>query len=248
MSADAPPMLAESAAAALIVPATGMGIGSAELRAAGVPADIWQGGIVLDAVAGRGRVRRVALPDGGYAVVRHYHRGGALARWFGDRYWYSGAEHTRCFSEFRLLEKLQRKGLPVPEPLAARFQRSGPWYRADLAMRELQAVRSLHALLREAHGSLPKLAGHVGTTIGRFHRAGVWHADLNAHNVLVDDASQVFLIDFDRGELRVPRRTWQRANLHRLWRSLQRLGHTAAEAFQQQFWMPLLAAHAQVLR
>lgn len=245
MPADATPPRPDPAEASLLTPATGMAQGSAELRAAGVADDVWQAGIVLDEVAGRGDVRRVALADGSVAVVRHYRRGGAIARWLGDRYWFSSAERTRCFAEYRLLEKLQRKGLPAPQPLAARYQRTGPWYRADLAMRELPDMRSLHRRLQEAAQALPtRLGAAVGDVIGRFHRAGVWHADLNAHNVLLDAEDDAWLVDFDRGEFRVPRRMWQQSNLHRLQRSLVKLGHAGQAEFDTVFWQPLLRAHA----
>src|SRR6185312_24099 len=63
--------------------------------------------------------------------------------------------------------------------------------------------------------------------VGRFHRAGIWHADLNAHNVLVSPAG-LHLIDFDRGRQRAPAAGWRLANLRRLRRSLLKLGAAAA--------------------
>lgn len=247
-AARCPDRAPAASAARLLRPATGLVQGSAELRAAGVGDEIWERGIVLEAVGGRGGLQRVALQSGVTALVRHYRRGGAMARWLGDRYWFTAADRTRCFAEFRLLEQLQRKDLPAPRPLAARFQRSGPWYRADLAMQELPGVESLHVWLGRLTGAQADLVGRrVGTTIGRFHQAGIWHADLNAHNVLLDAERVVWLVDFDRGEFRVPRRMWQQANLHRLRRSLKKLGHARRPGFEQDFWKPLLAAHAAAL-
>ncbi|HVF34656.1 MAG TPA: lipopolysaccharide kinase InaA family protein, partial [Candidatus Saccharimonadia bacterium] len=69
-----------------------------------------------------------------------------------------------------------------------------------------------------------------GDTIRRFHDAGVWHADLNAHNVLRDEAGAFWLLDFDRGWLAPPRERWRRANLARLERSLRKVGLRAALA------------------
>jgi 3-deoxy-D-manno-octulosonic acid kinase len=68
----------------------------------------------------------------------------------------------------------------------------------------------------------------IGDTLGRFHREGVFHADLNAHNVLLDADEAVWLIDFDRGALRASGTEWKRANLSRLFRSLQKIGATDA--------------------
>jgi 3-deoxy-D-manno-octulosonic acid kinase len=42
--------------------------------------------------------------------------------------------------------------------------------------------------------------------IARFHRAGVWHADLTAHNILLEVRGVPWLLDFDRGRIRPHRR------------------------------------------
>ena len=89
-----------------------------------------------------------------------------------------------------------------------------------------------------------ELARETGALVARFHRAGIWHADLNAHNVLVT-SSALHLIDFDRGRLRVLAEGWRLANLERLHRSLLKLGAAAQgeEAFRNTVWTPLLDAY-----
>ena len=62
----------------------------------------------------------------------------------------------------------------------------------------------------------------IGSCVRRFHDAGVCHADLNAHNVLLDADGGVHLVDFDRGSIRAPG-AWRTANLARLERSLAKL-------------------------
>lgn len=235
------------ASAALLIPAPGLGPHSAELRASGTEDAIWQPGVALNDIGGRAAVQRVTL-ESATAIVRHYRRGGWLARLLADRYWFNGSENTRCFCEFRLLAALHAHGLPVPRPLAARYQQQWFWYRADLATVELAGTRSLHRALSEPGLDRADLGARVGATIARFHRLGVWHADLNAHNILVDGDAQVYLIDFDRGELRAPQARWQQANLQRLQRSCQRLGHAGQPWFAGGFWAPLLAAHGAGLR
>ncbi len=86
----------------------------------------------------------------------------------------------------------------------------------------------------------------VGGAIARFHAAGAYHADLNAHNVLLTDA-EVWLVDFDRGELREPARLWQQANLARLQRSLHKLGaaREGRAVFAHTLWHPLMVAYEQ---
>jgi 3-deoxy-D-manno-octulosonic acid kinase len=61
----------------------------------------------------------------------------------------------------------------------------------------------------------------VGSSIARLHRAGVDHADLNAHNILIT-RNTVTVIDFDRGRVRPPG-AWSTRNLERLQRSLAKI-------------------------
>ena len=51
---------------------------------------------------------------------------------------------------------------------------------------------------------------------------GVYHADLNAYNIQIDDSGKFFLLDFDRGEFREPG-VWRQKNIARLHRSLQKI-------------------------
>lgn len=189
---------------------------------------------------GRGSAAFIRTPVG-EGVLRHYHRGGLMARLGRDRYLWAGENRTRAFREFRLLVKLANLGLPVPQPLAARYVRAGLHYRADLLTRRIADAHTLAERL--AGGTLTvSLAQAVGYAIAAFHRAGAWHADLNAHNVLVDAAGKAWLIDFDRGRLRRPDRAWQEANLARLRRSFDKLGAARFDGFDARFWHPLMAA------
>jgi 3-deoxy-D-manno-octulosonic acid kinase len=62
--------------------------------------------------------------------------------------------------------------------------------------------------------------------VARFHRAGLDHADLNAHNLLFDAPERGWMIDFDRSKLRIPATAWREGNLLRLQRSLRKLRGT----------------------
>ena len=191
------------------------------------------------ATGGRGSAMFVDAPFGSCAL-RHYRRGGMAARVFGDRYLWTGPERTRSFAEFRLLAEIARLGLPGPAPVAARYRKSGPFYRADLITRRIADARTLAECL--AGGRLDaELAYETGALVARFHRAGIWHADLNAHNVLVT-SSALHLIDFDRGRLRAPAEGWRLANLQRLHRSLVKLSRPGHEidVFERDIWKPLL--------
>ena len=166
---------------------------------------------------GRGGAWFIDFNDGD-ALLRQYLRGGMIAAFNRDRHLWRGITHVRSFAEFRLLRALRAKKLPVPMPFAAWYRREGLHYRAAILMQRLHDVRSL-ASLAEAGGA-PWEA--VGQLVARFHRAGLEHADLNAHNLLFDGQGRGWMIDFDRSRLRIPASGWREANLLRLQRSLRK--------------------------
>lgn len=198
------------------------------------------------ASGGRGGITFARTQHGSWAL-RHYRRGGMVARVMGDRYLWNGAERTRSFAEFRMLAELSGKGLNVSRPVAARYQRNGAHYRADLITHYIPDAQTLaHRLGNDGLDSA--IAERVGRTVARLHAAGAYHADLNAHNVLVD-ARNVWLIDFDRGELRSPQRGWQLDNLSRLRRSLVKVGaaRNGEATFEREIWQPLMQAYDKSL-
>jgi 3-deoxy-D-manno-octulosonic acid kinase len=207
----------------------------------------WRERAALNTQAGgRGGVAMISTPAG-ECVLRHYRRGGMVAAVMDDRYLWTGADRTRGFTEFRLMQVMARLELPTPQVVAARYQRLGLYYRADLITRRIPDTQTLAECL--AGGRLDAgLAQEVGALVARFHQAGVWHADLNAHNVLIAPAG-LYLIDFDRGCIRAPEQGWRMANLQRLRRSLFKLG-AAAEgetAFDQKIWTPLMYGYERTL-
>lgn len=196
---------------------------------------------------GRGGVAVIETPVG-ECVLRHYHRGGLVAKFSADKYLWQGAARTRSFAEFRLLGQLRAMGLPVPVPVASRYCRDGLRYSADLITARIADARTLAECL--AHGDLDAvLAEAVGVLVARFHRAGVWHADLNTHNVLLAPGG-LYLIDFDRGKLRSPAARWQAANLQRLRRSLLKedAGESDPAAFEEELWQPLLRGYQRAIQ
>jgi len=210
-------------------------------------ADHWRGlGALSTQSGGRGGVAIIHTPAG-ECVLRHYRRGGMVARLMGDRYLWIGADRTRSFQEFRLLQAMAKRQLPVPQVVAARYRRAGLYYQADLITRRIADAHTLAESLIQGRLDA-ELAGEVGALVARFHRAGVWHADLNAHNVLIAPTG-LYLVDFDRGRLRVPQQSWRAANLQRLRRSLLKLGAAArGEAvFDQTIWTPLMDGYEETL-
>lgn len=198
-------------------------------------------GELMEVTAGRGAAWFIA--GSGRWVLRHYRRGGLIARVSADRYVWSGEERVRAFAEWRLLAELTRLGLPVPKPIAARYQRVGLTYRCDLITERISDARPLSAVL-----SLAPLAERtwreVGAAVARLHAAGADHADLNAHNILVGGGGAISIIDFDRGRLRNPG-AWARKNLSRLHRSLEKIARRLPpDRFSAAAWQWLIAGYA----
>jgi 3-deoxy-D-manno-octulosonic acid kinase len=181
---------------------------------------VWQRqGLLMGTAQGRGAAAFVQGPGGAF-VLRHYRRGGLPARISDDCYVWTGLGRSRAWREWHLLCTLRSHGLPVPEPVAVQVERSGLCYRADIVTARIVGESLAERLARE-----PLPAGQwaaIGACIRRFHRLGVCHADLNAHNILLDGASTVHLVDFDRGRFRAAG-GWREANLERLQRSLRKL-------------------------
>lgn len=207
----------------------------------------WQGqGRMQPGKGGRGGVAFLDTPIGA-SVLRHYHRGGWMAPLMGDRYVWNGRARSRGFAEFALLAELFQRGLPVPAPVAARYQRRGPYYTADLITRTLEGASTLADLIHD--GVLDAgLAERVGALVSRFHAAGVDHADLNAHNILLA-GDELWLIDFDRSEIRVGGTAWKLANLARLKRSLLKVGACDHDemALDHEIWTPLMRGYERAL-
>jgi 3-deoxy-D-manno-octulosonic acid kinase len=172
-------------------------------------------------------------------VLRHYRRGGLVARLSDDRYLWTGERHVRSFAEWRLLRQLVEWGLPVPVPVAAQYERAGLLYRADLITEELPTRLTLAQALRAAPLEAAQWR-QIGRCVGQLHAHGVRHADLNAHNLLLGEGDAVYVLDFDRGQLR-PRGPWEQAVLARLCRSLHKVtASLPSDRFGAQQWQWLL--------
>ena len=203
----------------------------------------WAGkGALAGAGGGRGGVAFLDTPVGP-CVLRHYRRGGMVAPLLGDKYVWNGRIRSRGFAEFNLLAELRQRGLPAPAPISARYVRHGLYYTADLITRTIENARTLTEIIAVRRFD-SALAREVGALIARFHAAGVDHADLNAHNILVAD-EKLWLVDFDRGEIRGTGTAWKLANLARLKRSLLKVGacdHDEA-MLDREIWTPLMRAY-----
>ena len=202
----------------------------------------WQARHAVVAEA-RGRGQTWIVREGARELVlRHYRRGGLIAKLSRDRYVWLGESATRPFRELVLLARMLAAGLPVPAPVAARYLRHGRTWSGDILVAFLPQTQTLAQRLSSGSVSLQTWA-EIGRMLARFHAFGVCHTDLNAHNVLLRGPVQTWLIDFDGASVRKPG-LWRDANLVRLRRSLEKLNDgPAAGRFDEPQWHCLLTAY-----
>jgi len=204
------------------------------------PEEWRRAGAVAIETSGRGEVLIVAHGRETW-VLRHYRRGGLVARLIDDHYVWLGAERTRAFREWRLLRKLRAAGLPVPNPVAAHVYRTGVIYTADIITSYLADTRKLSWFI--AQGRAPADGWRrIGAMIRAIHDHGVDHPDLTAHNVLLDDMGGVYLVDFDNAQVKLPG-AWQRLGMERLNRSLRKVALETGTDFDAAAWRELRAGY-----
>jgi 3-deoxy-D-manno-octulosonic acid kinase len=178
---------------------------------------------------GRGATRRIST-ERGTVIARRFRRGGAM-RWLGESYF---SVRPRPLREFDLLLRARRRGLPVPEPIAAVVERRFALaHRGLLVMAEVPGGRPLVDVLRESPRE--DLIGCMAQGLRLLHDAGLRHPDLNLGNLLVVSGSEgrrVVFVDLDRA--RLERRALNEAARRR---GLRRLRRSAAKLDPQGRWL-----------
>jgi 3-deoxy-D-manno-octulosonic acid kinase len=161
--------------------------------------------------AGRGRVHVVPAPASGPGgrgrwAVRHYFRGGAVARpLLRDRYLSVGT--PRPFREILASHGARARGIPTPAVVAGAVYPSGIFHRADLVTELIPDGMVLADVLFGEDRPTPERGraalAAAGELIRRMERTGVRHVDLNARNILLtwsadaEGAPSVHLLDLD---------------------------------------------------
>jgi len=192
------------------------------------------------AAAGRGKTMYVGNVPRQF-VLRHYMRGGLVSKVNGDSYLWTGEERTRPFAEWRMLAKMADSGLRVPRPAAARYRRHGPIYKADIITVRIPDVMPLSEYVSCEPPA--EFWESLGTAVREFHGHGVYHADMNAYNLQIDKDGDLWMLDFDRGQL-LPPGTWQQKTLSRLHRSLQKIvGLNPQLHFRRSNWEQFLEGY-----
>ncbi len=209
-------------------------------------ADYWQQqDKVKGSATGRSTAWFIAEGEQGM-LLRHYYRGGLVGKVNKDRFKREPIAESRAMAEFSLLLKLQELKLPVPRPIAARYEKASLWgYRADILVETIPHTKDVFKCLLERQLTEAEWQT-IGQVIYQLHEQGVYHSDLNCHNLMLDAAGQGWIVDFDKCGFREPGE-WQQANLNRLLRSLKKELGKAEEANHAFHWQesrdwPLLLA------
>jgi len=201
-----------------------------------------------DKILGQSRGRNITWFVGeadNQMVLRHYYRGGLIGKLVNDSYLFTGLTSTRAYREYHLLKELEQRNLPACRVVAAQVIASGLIYRADLLMKMVDGGQDLVALLTKQPLSVQQWQS-IGAMIAMFHQQFVYHADLNAHNILLDGNNVPVLIDFDRGEIKTQQGQWCQDNLDRLLRSFNKeKSKLDVFYFDTADWQSLMAGYHQ---
>lgn len=147
----------------------------------------------------------------------------------------------RPLHELLVTAAARQRGLPVVEPLGAIIERPAPLlYRGWFLTRALDGVTLWNLLLGCANRDIRREAlEQARVSIDRLHGGGLYHADLNFHNLFVCTGEQplrVVMLDLDKARLyrsALPA-SRRRANFDRLARSARKLCASGAVLADQE--------------
>jgi 3-deoxy-D-manno-octulosonic acid kinase len=152
----------------------------------------------VSALGGRTSVIPTQLNSIGSLVIKHYRRGGLMRYFIKQRYLKLGK--TRAQIEFEMLQVVRNLGINAPEPVAY-AHRGCIFYQAWLISRAIKHPLSLALLSlkdeKKTRQAMESVIGQISLLI----QNDILHVDLHPGNVVVDGADQIFLVDFDKGQI-----------------------------------------------
>ena len=203
----------------------------------------------VQAFAGRGATfaftpAGVSMPEPRW-VARHYHRGGAIAAYLGDRY--LASPRPRPWIELSASTEARVRGIATPVVVAGATYANGAFYRADIVTELVPHSVDLASVIFGERGSAADrerallLAGRL---VRRMETELVQHADLNATNILIAGPGgneEAHVIDLDRCTVAAQNTPISRAMRRRLQRSLVKLGGRSGRPLTESAWEALRA-------
>ncbi len=187
---------------------------------------------------GRGGSIKIDL-NGQAAILRQYRRGGLIKRISKDQYIWLGKSRSRPWREWCLLRAAKDAGLPVAKPLGACVWKAGLTYRAAIITAYLENTETLADFL--THSTLDQTLWYqLGLVIKNMQTLGFRHTDLNANNLLIDQDSRIYIIDFDKGRRMKQLDNWQWSALYRLQRSLIKIDKQKSLHYREDDWQALM--------
>jgi len=173
---------------------------------------------------------RLTLAGAPEMFVRRARRGGLISALVADLYL---GMRPRPLEELRVACEAKRRGIAVADPLGAIVEWAGPaLYRGYFLTRHVGGM-TLWDFVRTDDD--PIVRRHVlqeaRTAIRTMHERGLFHADLNLHNLMVTQVAESFaikILDFDKSRIYPGplKPSLRRANLARLVRSARKLDPT----------------------
>jgi tRNA A-37 threonylcarbamoyl transferase component Bud32 len=146
---------------------------------------------------GRGIALVVELA-GDACVVRHYHRGGAMADALGDRYFRYAT--NRVLHETGVSEAVRARGISTPRVKCGAWYTDGLFRRFDIATEFIPDAQDLSEVLFGDVVPGDPVLRRTAELIRGMLEAGLIHEDLNVKNILLTNDG-AYVLDLDRCRL-----------------------------------------------
>ena len=175
--------------------------------------------LIKSEIIGRGKTYNIKH-DGKEFILKHYIRGGFASKISHDNYIFDSIASTRSVKEYNLLNNLFAKDLPVPKPAALQVTMGRFTYQADLITCKIENHGTLYDFIKESRMT-QALWKSLGSTLDKFFQENVYHSDLNAKNIIVNE-NKFFLLDFDNSYFFYNKKMFSKS-INRLERSLKKI-------------------------
>ncbi|HYK65404.1 MAG TPA: lipopolysaccharide kinase InaA family protein [Patescibacteria group bacterium] len=146
---------------------------------------------------------RIMLDDGVELFARRCRRGGMVASLLGDVY---VGITPRPLDELGVTLDAMRRGIPVAEPMGAMVEWIGPaLYRGFFLTRAVRGMTLWEFVRTDDDATVRRhVLEQARASIATMHDKGLFHADLNLHNLIVTRVGESFvvmIIDLDKARL-----------------------------------------------